>query len=526
MRKILVCLLVFGASLVAADWALKEPLPQSIVDRAPILIEIPPLQPVTRTSVIVTPITISLATLREAMEEAAPRNVTGKRPNPNAELLSDGEIFWNINRGPIAVAARSGALAISTPLNGSVRATGKVSQTTGSLAGALASVFGEQFGRDFEKSLTGRPVDQRADIRGNVAVTARPSVTTGWRLEPNVSAQVAIADASLPVAGVRMNMASELKPYVDRSVAEQIAALQARARKDPALEQAARREWSKMCRSVSLGAIGADVSGLWLEVRPTRAFAAQPRIDASDMTLVLGVEAQTRIVPHETTPDCPFPEKLELVPQVEQGRVNIAVPIDVPFTEVNRLLASQLAGRTFVDDATGAFEATVERVSLAASGDRLLVSLRMKGRETKSLWNLGAEATVHVWGRPVLDRETQILRLIDVAVDIDSKAAFGLLGAAARAVLPLLETTLAEKAIVDLKPFAADARVAIDRAIRDLRQSADGVRVDAAVTDLRLVDIDFDSRTLRVIAEADGTVKVAATTLPKPDLQIGLPLSR
>src|SRR4029453_10869320 len=59
-------------------------------------------------------------------------------------------------------------------------------------------------------------------------------------------------------------------------------------------------------------------------------------------TLTIGVEAQTRIVPAETKPDCPFPAQLELVPQIEQGRVNIAVPIDIPFTEVNRLLEARL----------------------------------------------------------------------------------------------------------------------------------------------------------------------------------------
>ena len=36
----------------------------------------------------------------------------------------------------------------------------------------------------------------------------------------------------------------------------------------------------------------------------------------------------------------------------------------------------------------------------------------------------------------------------------------------------------------------------------------------AAVTALRLVGIEFDAKTLRVIAEADGTVRVAVTALP------------
>ena len=102
----------------------------------------------------------------------------------------------------------------------------------------------------------------------------------------------------------------------------------------------------------------------------------------------------------------------------------------------------------------------------------------------------------------------------DIALDVESEAAFGLLGAAARAAVPYLETALAENAVVDLMPLAANARKSIEAAIADFRKSADGVRVDAAITALRLVGIEFDAKTLRVIAEADGTVRVAVAKLP------------
>ena len=42
----------------------------------------------------------------------------------------------------------------------------------------------------------------------------------------------------------------------------------------------------------------------------------------------------------------------------------------------------------------------------------------------------------------------------------------------------------------------------------------DGTRVEANVTDLRLLDIAFDAKTLRVIAEAVGSVNVAVDALP------------
>ena len=53
---------------------------------------------------------------------------------------------------------------------------------------------------------------------------------------------------------------------------------------------------------------------------------------------------------------------------------------------------------------------------------------------------------MHIWGRPVLDQAEQTLRLTDIELAVESEAAFGLLGAAARAAIPHLQKTLAEKA--------------------------------------------------------------------------------
>jgi hypothetical protein len=98
---------------------------------------------------------------------------------------------------------------------------------------------------------------------------------------------------------------------------------------------------------------------------------------------------------------------------------------------------------------------------------------------------------------------------------VESDAAFGLLNAAARAAAPYLQDALAENAKIDLKPFAADALAKINVALTDFQKDSSGVRVEAAVGDLRLTGINFDSNTLRVIAEAGGTAKVAVIELPR-----------
>ncbi len=60
-------------------------------------------------------------------------------------------------------------------------------------------------------------------------------------------------------------------------------------------------------------------------------------------------------------------------------------------------------------------------------------------------------------------------------------------------------------------------RAAVGRLVGkfEFRLAEPGVRVDAAVTSLRLVDIEYDAKILRIVAEAQGTAQAAVTSLPK-----------
>jgi hypothetical protein len=204
---------------------------------------------------------------------------------------------------------------------------------------------------------------------------------------------------------------------------------------------------------------------------------------------------------------------LEIIARAEQGNIKIAVPIDIRFTEINKLLEAKLSGTTFPENQSGPVVITVQRATLAPSGDRLLISLRVKAKEAKSWLGLRDEADIYVWGRPVLDPDQQIVHLGDMEVDVSSQAAFGLLGKAADVVFPFVRNSLAEKAAIDLKPFAADAKKQIAAAVANFSRQQPGVRIDAAITDIRLADIRFDATTLRVIAEVNGAAKVAVSSL-------------
>ena len=113
----LIAVVIAGAGAVGAmKW-----LWPGAGDRRPKLVDVPPLSPVTRNSVIVTPVAIALTAIQEALEAAAPRDYSGKPSIPTTPFLSNVDIGWSVARGPFVVAGRPQGLAISTTLNGSLR---------------------------------------------------------------------------------------------------------------------------------------------------------------------------------------------------------------------------------------------------------------------------------------------------------------------------------------------------------------------------------------------------------------------
>jgi len=496
----------FFVSLKLMNWI--APPPGSA---GPAVTALPPLPPPTRMSKIVAPVTISLSAIRASVDRAAPRHFAGKADNPVGQILQNADINWTVERGAIAASGAANQLTLSTPLTGKLNVTGSIPASTGNAIGNLiGGSIGKQIGNISIKAL-----NANADIHGNVAMILRPLLTERWRVEPNITAQVNVGDTGVSAGGVRIGVPAQVKPVIDKMVNEQVAAMQQRVRNDPIIEQNARREWAKMCRSIPLPRATPDMPDLFLEMRPTKAIAAQPRVDAENLILTIGVEAETRILSSKTTPSCPFPALLDIVPPIENGNMVIGVPVDLPFTEVNAIVNAELKGRTLPEDGSGPVAVTIRSASVTPSGDRLLISLAVDAAETRSFFNFGAQATIHVWGRPVLDQAQQLLRLTDIELAVESRAAFGLLGAAARAAEPYLKKMLAERATIDLKPFAADARAKIEAALADFRKSEDGVTANATIDEIRLVEVAFDSNTLRIITEATGNANVAVTALPQ-----------
>src|SRR4029078_2787215 len=143
-------------------------------------------------------------------------------------------------RGPITATGAPDGLTLATPLTGTLNVTGALSsKVTGAVGDMLGGLLGPNAAKQIG-SINIKNINASAEIKGNVAMTARPQLAAHWRVDPNRTAQVDLGDTSLSVAGVRVNVPAQIKPVIDNAVNSQLRATQARIRNDTALETRAR----------------------------------------------------------------------------------------------------------------------------------------------------------------------------------------------------------------------------------------------------------------------------------------------
>ena len=108
----------FFVSLKAMDWL----SPRG--GTAPVLVELPPLPQVPRTSTIIAPVAIALSSIRDAADRGTPRDFAGKAANPAEQILQNTDITWAAARGPISAAGAQDVLTLATPLTGTLNIKG------------------------------------------------------------------------------------------------------------------------------------------------------------------------------------------------------------------------------------------------------------------------------------------------------------------------------------------------------------------------------------------------------------------
>src|ERR1700733_4352920 len=230
----------FFVSLKAMDWLSRRGTVAS-----PVLADLPPLPPTPRISSIIAPVTIPIGIIREAADRSAPRTYAGKADNPVSQILQNADIGWTASRGPIAATGAQDVLSLTTPLTGKLNVTGSLSsKATGAVGDAIGGLLGGNVAKQIG-SVNIKALNASAEIKGTIAITSRPKLAAAWRVEPNLAGQVNLGDTNLSVAGAKLNVPAQVKPVLDKNVADQINAAGNRIRNDPSFERNARIQWSR-----------------------------------------------------------------------------------------------------------------------------------------------------------------------------------------------------------------------------------------------------------------------------------------
>src|ERR1700730_3914440 len=144
--------IVLGAGVVAVSFAgatllmdLLWPSKPAQQGR-PVLVAVPPLQPLTGTSTVLAPAAIALTAIRDALDTQAPRNLSGKPQNPVSKLLSSAQLNFNVARGPLSVAGQPGVLIVTTQLTGTFEALGTIAGGVGNGVSAVGGAIGNAIG--------------------------------------------------------------------------------------------------------------------------------------------------------------------------------------------------------------------------------------------------------------------------------------------------------------------------------------------------------------------------------------------
>ena len=220
----------FLVSLKAMDWL----SPGGTVNTRPVIADLPPLPPAPKSSVILAQVAIPISVIRDAAERSAARNFSGKADNPVTQILQNADIGWTAARGPVSATGGQDLLSLTTPLTGKLNVTGSLSsKATGAVGDALGNLLGGNVAKQIG-AVNIKAINANAELKGNITITSRPKLAAAWRIEPNLGAQVTLGDTSLSVAGARISVPAQVKPVIDKSVADQIAVAGARIRSDGA----------------------------------------------------------------------------------------------------------------------------------------------------------------------------------------------------------------------------------------------------------------------------------------------------
>ena len=467
----------------------------------------------TTPSTLSIPVSVPIDTLDSHLESLIPHSFADSSTD---EILDELDLSasarWNLRRSALGLSARDTALHAHLGFSGPV---------------------------DLAVDLGPVGVNATVELRGRLLLSTQPQLQSDWRLTvPDLTLRAEYDEATVPVTipitrhisvdfieripivedlpligelvsgfrevvrtvtepieelttvdvSVRGIVRDHMEPRIEslrRDIIDDVAAA-------PFLREAAATSWQRLCSTVALG------SGVWLQSKPVRAHAAQPRITDDAVLLQLGIDVHSRLLPEDREPTCPFPETLTLR-SPSPGRIEINLPAEIRYAILDDALTEFLVGQSYGD---GVLVSVHDITHVGASGGSLVLGIAVTV-DTREWLRARAKGTVYILATPHLDLDSQTIRFLDVSMDAESRN--HLVHAVGEIGEPLLERAI-ERYTFELEPLRQ----------RLLRQGNDWIAslamdeftVSGEIQDIRLTRLEAGAETLRLQGTTTATASV------------------
>ena len=436
------------------------------------------------------PIFIPLEGILAAMEKAVPHREAGRK-NQSYPIIADGWFSWDIKRSNIQLSGGNGQLLAATKLSGVLRA--------------------------FSDGIIN--ISAHANVRAEAKLRVNPEFQDNWSINPDISGNVTVLEAEIPIGPIKISAKSKLQPEVNRLLNKQ------KVRLDKYVEEASREHAKEIWSALNIVEKLSQEPPVWLVVTP-RAFATtQPRITSTGVYLHFVAEAETDLKigtpPKKSTYSVQLPSKLRILDTSENGSLDVAMPIIINFRTFNSLIEDHLKNEPVTkEEAFGTIK--LNEVVLASPGRdsftmNSVVSLESLGW-LERLWNwitgkeVGTQRIV-LTGKPTLspDGKQIIFRNVNLSekssnLILKLKETYeGLTG-------ELVESLIQDNANINLDSFIAksekDMQAAIDRYAKKLQEEKN-INVTAKILPkTRLASIDADRHSFLIKACASATLAI------------------
>lgn len=454
-----------------------------VTDAAPALAQERDAEVLFRTSQIMATIHLPMAVIRAELEKATPRSDKGIKSDPVGGRIVDDEFAWDFSRTDLTVTAVGDALNVATSIGGTARLKGKA------------------------KLVVKVPFSTHTNLRATIDARSRPALVAPWRLHPNLSAKARVEEARVPIKPLgSISVRGQVQRVVDAKLVQLRDQLETRLREDPRVELEARKAWTALCRAAPIDVDKDGAPDLYLRVTPMLARASQPVVSRDGVRIPIGIEAKIEISAEGAQPECPFPAAVQLQ-ATEKAGLDLAVPVDLPFSRINEVAAKALPRPVRRPDL--GLEAEIRSLALEGAGaGRVRARVGVKIVES-GLPLRGFEGTVMITAKPRLDARRQVILFDEPKIDVQSRDLFNATALIAQGAAPLIEQWIAGEFKYDVARDAAKVPAIADAAVLAFNRKSERIEISATLGRPVLEGLLARKTGLRLYAVAGGSAAVA-----------------